>query len=220
MILSDRDIRKCIKSRQIKVDPPADLDIQLGGASLDLRLGNKFRVFDSSCNPLIDVNDPKTFSNITRLVEISDAKPFVLHPNEFMLGVTLETIGVPDNMAARIDGRSSIGRLGIVIHSTAGHINPGFEGKITLEISNIGMMPVLLYPRMRICQLIFEELTSPAEKSYLKRKDSKYAHSDAPGESQLGRDMLFSNRQENSIPLGNSRKIAKSRKKVKKNAKR
>jgi dCTP deaminase len=185
MILSDRDIEKHLKSGKIQITPEPNLEKQLGSSSLDLRLGNEFKVFEHSKKPYIDTRDEKTFHGTTREVVLKDDEPFVFHPNEFILGITLEEVFLPDDIAARIDGRSSLGRLGIVIHSTAGHIDPGFKGKIVLEMENIGMIPVLLYPKTRICQLVFQELSSPTSKPYYKKLGAKYSVQTSPQESKL-----------------------------------
>lgn len=185
MILSDRDIKKCIEEEKIKITPEPDWEKQLGSASLDLRLGNEFKVFEHSKKPYIDTRDPDTFNGSTRLIELKDDEPFVFHPNEFVLGITMEEVFLADDIAARIDGRSSLGRLGIVVHSTAGHIDPGFKGKVVLEMENIGMIPVLLYPGKRICQLVFQELKTPTSKPYYKKEGAKYATQDHPQESKL-----------------------------------
>lgn len=185
MILSDRDIQKYIKIGKIKIKPKPNLKKQLGSASLDLRLGNEFRVFDHVRKPFIDTRDPKTFKDITELIKIKDSEPFVFQPGQFILAMTLEEIFLPDDIVARIDGRSSLGRLGIVVHSTAGHVDAGFEGRINLEMENIGMMPVLLYPKARVCQLVFQELSSPAKVPYYKKKGAKYLRAKSPEESKL-----------------------------------
>jgi len=185
MILSDKDIKKYIKGRKIRISPEPNFSEQLGSASLDLRLGNEFRVFDHTRYPFIDTKDAKTFKNITQLIKIENSESFVFQPAQFILAITLEKIELPNNIAARIDGRSSFGRLGIVIHSTAGHIDPGFKGKINLEMENIGMIPVLLYPGSRICQLVFETLSSPAQVPYDMKKGAKYLKAKSPEESKL-----------------------------------
>ncbi len=188
MILSDRDIKKYLENGKIKITPFPNLKIQLGSASLDLRLGKEFRVFNHRQQALIDVKNPADFEKLTTLVKMKKTRPFILHPGEFTLGTTLENVTLADNLCARIDGRSSIGRLGVVIHSTAGHIDPGWSGHLTMEISNIGNIPVLLYPGMRICQLVFETLTSPSEIPYNKKESAKYIGATAPQESKLGEE--------------------------------
>ncbi|MFA5754861.1 MAG: dCTP deaminase [Candidatus Paceibacterota bacterium] len=188
MILSDREIKKFIEEGKIGITPNPNFDDQLGSASLDLRLGDEFAIFEHTKKPFIDTRDPESFNGMTRTVKITDAEPFVFHPGEFVLGVTMEEVFLPDDIAARIDGRSSLGRLGIVIHSTAGHIDPGFKGKIVLEMENIGMIPVLLYSKTRICQLVFETLTSPTTNPYYKKKNAKYVGAQHPQESKLEKE--------------------------------
>lgn len=185
MILSDKDIKLCLESKKIQITPELNLEKQLGSASLDLRLGNEFKVFEHNKRPFIDTRDPESYNGTTRPIELRDDEPFVFHPKEFVLGITLEEIFLPDDIAARIDGRSSLGRLGIVIHSTAGHIDPGFKGKIVLEMENIGMIPVLIYPGTRICQLVFQELKTPTSKPYYKKAGAKYVAQNHPQESKL-----------------------------------
>jgi dCTP deaminase len=188
MILSDREIENYIREGKIKINPFPDFEIQLGPASLDVRLGNTFRVFNHTQIPYIDPKDKSTFENLTEIVKVEEGKPFVLQPGQFVLASTLEEIELPDDIGARIEGRSSWGRLGIIVHSTAGYIDPGFKGKITLEMSNIGMLPVLLYPGMRICQLSFEKLSSPATKPYPQKRDAKYFNDQLPQESKIYKD--------------------------------
>ncbi|MFA7142048.1 MAG: dCTP deaminase [Candidatus Paceibacterota bacterium] len=185
MILSDRDIQACIEQNKIQISPKPDYEKQLGSASLDLRLGNEFKVFEHSKRPFIDTRDPDFHAGTTRLIKLEDDEPFVFHPKEFVLGITIEEVFLPDDITARIDGRSSLGRLGIVVHSTAGHIDPGFRGRIVLEMENIGMIPVLLYPKTRICQLIFQELKTRTSKPYYKKKGAKYAYQKELEESKL-----------------------------------
>ncbi|HPD19621.1 MAG TPA: dCTP deaminase [Candidatus Pacearchaeota archaeon] len=185
MILSDREIKKLINKDIIKVSPKPDFKTQLGSASLDLRLSQEFMVFNLTKTAYIDTRNPKSFKDTTTLIKVGKKDPFVFHPSEFVLGATLEEIFLPDNICARIDGRSSLGRLGIIIHSTAGHIDPGFKGKLVLEMQNIGMIPVLLYPGTRICQLVFEELSSPTLNPYFKKKGAKYINVKHPQESKL-----------------------------------
>jgi len=185
MILSDRDIKQYIKKGKLGFDPMPNLKKQLSGASLDMTLANKFRVFQHSSIPFIDINKPQTFEGITKVVKVKDGQAFILHPGEFVLGIMREAVKLPKDLSVRIDGKSSLGRIGIVVHSTAGHVNPGHVGALTLEISNIGMMPIALYPGMNICQLVFQQLSSPAEVGYTERKSSKYAHQKSPGESKI-----------------------------------
>lgn len=174
MILSDRDIKRALAEGRIIVKPKPKLEEQLGSSSLDLRLGFEFRVFKHRKQPFVDPFDPKTTEGMTEEVTISRKEPYIIHPNEFVLASTYEWVEWADDIAARVDGRSSLGRLGLVIHSTAGHIDAGWRGVLTLELRNIGMVPILLYPKMRICQLIFEQLSSPAEQPYTKKPGAKY----------------------------------------------
>ncbi len=174
MILSDRDIKKAIAEKRIVVKPKPDFKTQLGSSSLDLHLGYHFLVFKHRKQPFVDPLDPTTTDGMTEEVVISKNEPYVIHPNEFVLGSTLEWVEWSNDLAARIEGRSSLGRLGLVIHSTASHIDAGWRGALTLELRNIGMVPILLHPKMRICQLMFEPLSSPAEQPYYLKPGAKY----------------------------------------------
>lgn len=162
MLLSDRDIRRGIDSGRIVLDP---LDLSLvQPASIDVRLDKLFRLFDNHRYPMIDPASEQP--ELTRLVEAEAGQPFVLHPGEFVLGATYEQVQLASDVAARLEGKSSLGRLGLLTHSTAGFIDPGFCGHVTLELSNTATMPILLYPGMRIGQLCFFDLSSPAEHPY------------------------------------------------------
>ena len=200
MILSDRDIKRMLKAGRIKVSPAPDLSVQLGSAGLDFRLGSQFRVFKPTSTPYIDPNNADTHDQNTTVIDVNDPKEqqsllpnvgkngprsFVLHPGEFVLGETVEQIELPDDIAGRLEGRSSLGRLGIVIHSTAGHFDPGFTGTIVLEITNIGVVPVLLYPGMRFCQMVFESMSTPVEVSYAEKKGAKYVGQTGPSASRI-----------------------------------
>lgn len=182
MPLSDRDIKEYIKKGKIKISP-CNLEKQLAPVGIDLRLGNKFRVFDTSHQTHVDLTR-ENFNMDMKLVEIPRGKTFVLHPDEFVLGMTEENIELADDLCAKIDGRSSLGRLGIIVHSTAGHVDPGWKGRLTLEISNIGKLPIALVPGMRFCCLRFEPLSSPAEHPY----KGKYIGSRTPVSSKIGED--------------------------------
>jgi len=199
MIFSDRDIRAAIQSGRIKIGSPDEKYLDnIGPSSLDLRCGSHFKLYEHTKFPLLDPADPTTFENCSRMIEVKKPNtPFIIQPNDFVLGVTLESITLPDDLVARVEGRSSLGRLGIIVHSTAGFVDPGFSGTITLEITNINRMPVALYPGMRVCQLAFETLTSPAEVDYSKKKTQKYQNQVFPEESRITRDleMLEINRQ-------------------------
>lgn len=187
MILSDRDIKAQIKQKKIIIEPPVDLDAQLGACSLDFRLGNEFRVFEHTVTPYIDIKEGIS-SKLTRVINIEDGKPFIMQPGELVLGVTAEWFELPNNMAARLEGRSSLGRIGIIVHATASLFPPGWKGHAVLELSNISRLPVALYPGMRICAFSFEELTSEAEVPYYLNKKSKYVNQKGAVSSRIGND--------------------------------
>jgi dCTP deaminase len=162
VILSDRTIREELTAGRIAIDPFDEAMLQ--PSSVDVRLDRYFRVFLNHTMPVIDVK--KDLEELTRLVDIDDERAFILHPSEFVLGSTLERIAVPDDMVARIEGKSSLGRLGLLIHSTAGFIDAGFDGHITLELSNVANLPITLYPGMKIGQISFLRMTTPADVPY------------------------------------------------------
>ena len=188
-ILSDTYIKKFLKEGRILIDPLIDLEKQIQPSSVDLRIGNEFKGFKIIKKPFIDPKDTEDIESYMESVHIEDGEYFIIHPNEFTLATTLETVKVPNDLVARVEGRSSMGRLGITMHVTAGFIDPGFEGKITLEISNIGKMPVALYPGQRACQIVFETMISPAEKPYgHPDRDSKYMGQTRPVSSRIKQD--------------------------------
>ena len=162
MLLSDRDIRSQIDAGRVELDPYEPAMVQ--PSSIDVRLDKFFRVFDNHKYAAIDpaIEQPE----LTRLIEVESGNPFVLHPGEFVLGSTYESVTLPDDIAARLEGKSSLGRLGLLTHSTAGFIDPGFEGNVTLELSNTATLPINLWPGMKIGQLCFFQLSSPAEHPY------------------------------------------------------
>ncbi|HRW17287.1 MAG TPA: dCTP deaminase [Dermatophilaceae bacterium] len=160
MLLSDRDIRAEVDAGRVRLEPWDPAMIQ--PSSVDVRLDKFFRLFDNHRYPVIDPAAEQP--DLTRLVEADDA--FVLHPGEFVLGSTLETVTLPDDLAARVEGKSSLGRLGLLTHATAGFVDPGFSGHVTLELSNVATLPIMLYPGMKIGQLCFFRLSSPAENPY------------------------------------------------------
>lgn len=188
MVLSDRDIKKAIRTGRITLKPKPNFTTQLGSCTLDLQLGNIYRVFNHSKTPYIDPQNPDTLKNITEEIRVKDGEAFTLHPGEFILAMTKEYIEMPDDLTGRLEGRSSIGRLGVVVHSTAANIECGFRGHITLELANMGRIPVMLYPGMRICSLSFDELTSPAEVPYYKKKSAKYVGQKKPESSRIGQE--------------------------------
>ena len=161
MVLSDRTIRRLLDEGRIEIDPYDESLLQ--PSSVDVRVDRYFRVFHNARYPFIDVRQPQ--EDLTELVE-ADTDPFILHPGEFVLGSTLERIRLPDDLVARLEGKSSLGRLGLLIHSTAGFIDPGWDGHVTLELSNVANLPITIYPRMKIGQLSFVQLSEPAESPY------------------------------------------------------
>ncbi len=185
MVLSDGDIKKALKDKRIIISPSPDFSTQLGSCSIDLRLGNLFRVFDHSKYPFIDPYKKDYAPDITKEVKLKDTDQFIMQPGDFVLAVTLEKVTIPDNMMGRLEGRSSLGRMGIVVHSTASIFDPGWNGNCVLELGNMGRMAVALTPGMRICAMTFEELSSPAEVPYGKRKDAKYVMQTGPIESKI-----------------------------------
>ena len=162
MLLSDRDILAEIHDKRIVVDPYDEAMVQ--PSSIDFRLDRYFRVFENHRYPHIDPAADQ--SDLTRMVEPVGEEPFILHPGEFVLGSTLEVVTLPDDLAARVEGKSSLGRLGLLTHATAGFVDPGFSGHVTLELANVATLPIKLYPGMKIGQLCFFQLSSPAEHPY------------------------------------------------------
>ena len=181
VILSDRSLREAIAAGRLVIDPLDDDAIQ--PSSIDVRLDNRFRVFYTARHPYIDVKQP--MEDLTELVEVKPDDAFILHPGEFVLGSTLEQVGIPPDLAARLEGKSSLGRLGLMTHSTAGFLDPGFSGHVTLELSNVANLPITLYPGMRIGQIAVFQLTTAAERPYGSRGvGSKYQGQRGPTPSR------------------------------------
>ncbi|MGH8958734.1 MAG: dCTP deaminase [Acidimicrobiia bacterium] len=181
MILSDRDLKVELESGRLVVDPVSPDAIQ--PSSIDLRIGHHFRVFANTRYPYIDVRKP--MEDLTELVEVAGDEPFILHPGEFVLGTTLERVEIPNDLVARLEGKSSLGRLGLLIHSTAGFVDAGFRGHLTLELSNVANLPITLYPRMKIGQISLFRMSSPADKPYgSDRLGSKYLDQVGPTPSR------------------------------------
>ena len=162
MILSDIDIRKELAAGRIEIDPFDDACVQ--PSSVDLHVDSQFRVFANSRYPYIDVR--REMPDLTEVVEVAEDEAFILHPGEFVLGSTMERVRLPDDLVARLEGKSSLGRLGLLIHSTAGYVDPGWDGYLTLELSNVANLPITIYHGMKIGQLSFVQLTEPAETPY------------------------------------------------------
>lgn len=181
MLLSDRDLRAQLDAGRIVLDPYDPALIQ--PSSIDVRLDRYFRLFDNHKYPHIDpaLEQP----DLTRLVEVDDDEAFVLHPGEFVLASTVELVGLPDDIAARVEGKSSLGRLGLLTHATAGFVDPGFSGHVTLELSNVATLPIKLWPGMKIGQLCFFQLSSPAEHPYgTRQRGSHYQGQRGPTASR------------------------------------
>jgi dCTP deaminase len=185
MVLSDVDIKKALSSKRIVIKPAPDFSTQLGSCSIDLRLGNTFRVFDYSKHAFIDPAK-KDFSNeITKIIKVPQSGEFIMQPGEFVLAVTMESVKIPSDLMGRLEGRSSLGRLGLVVHSTASIFDPGWDGNPVLELGNLGRMALKLTVGMRICAMTFEELSSPAATPYTSKKFAKYKFQKAPLESRI-----------------------------------
>ena len=181
MLLSDRDIAAQIEAGRVRLDP-FDADL-VQPSSIDVRLDRYFRLFDNHKYPFIDPAEEQP--ELTRLVEVDADEPFILHPGEFALGATFEQVSLADDIAARLEGKSSLGRLGLITHSTAGFIDPGFTGHVTLELANVATLPIKLWPGMKIGQLCFFRLSSAAEHPYgTSRRGSHYQGQRGPTASR------------------------------------
>jgi dCTP deaminase len=185
MVLSDRTIKEELAKGRIVIDPLGEGCVQ--PASVDVHLDRRLLVFRNSRRPFIDVRED--MSDLTEMVEIADDTPFILHPGEFVLASTLEHIELPDDLVARLEGKSSLGRIGLLIHSTAGYVDPGWKGHLTLELSNVANLPVTLYVGMKIGQLSYLRLSTPAENLYgSPALGSKYQGQTDPTASRIYRD--------------------------------
>ncbi len=184
MVLSDIDIRRYLDEGKIKIHPPLPPE-QWGSCSVDFRLGNEFSVFEHSKNAYIDLKEPRAIQDLMRTITVNPGEPFILQPREFALAITEEILELDDDVLGRLEGRSSLGRIGIIVHGTAGLFDPGWTGKATLELSNLGRMPVALYPGMRICSFTFEQLSSKVAVPYRKKVGNKYSGQDRPLASKL-----------------------------------
>lgn len=182
MVLSDRTIKAEIESGRLAFDPYDESLVQ--SSSVDVRVDGTFRVFHNSRHPYIDVREP--MEDLTELVTVAEGEPFVLHPGEFVLGQTLERVRLPGDLVARLEGKSSLGRLGLVIHSTAGFVDPGFEGNLTLELSNLANLPVTIYEGMPIGQISFMRMDGEVERPYgVQAAGSKYQGQTEPTASRF-----------------------------------
>ena len=185
MVLSDRTIKEELDKGRIVISPLDPENIQ--PASVDLHLDSSILVFANSRRPYIDVKEG--LEDLTQMVQIQDDSPFILHPGEFVLGSTLENIELPDDLVARLEGKSSLGRIGLVIHSTAGFVDPGWKGHLTLELSNLARLPITLYRGMKIGQISYLRLTTPADRLYGSESlGSKYQGQTVPTASRFSQD--------------------------------
>jgi dCTP deaminase len=176
MVLSDNTIRQEIDAGRIVIDPFNPARVQ--PSSVDLTVDHRFRVFNNSRYPFIDVRQP--MEDLTSLVEIEGDEPFILHPGEFVLGQTLEKVTLPNDLVARLEGKSSLGRLGLLIHSTAGFVDSGFSGNLTLELSNVANLPITIYRGMPIGQISFMRMDAPVDRPY----GSAETHSKYQGQAE------------------------------------
>ena len=189
MVLSDHTIKEELSNGRIIIEPLDSSCIQ--PASVDLHLDRRLLVFRNSRQPFIDVR--KAMPDLTEIVDIPDEAPFILHPGEFVLGSTLESVALPDDIVARLEGKSSLGRLGLLIHSTAGYVDPGWSGHLTLELSNVANLPITLYFSMKIGQISFLRLTTPADNLYgSSALGSKYQGQMEPTASMMHKDFTQS----------------------------
>lgn len=193
MVLSDRDILVALKDGRIKIDPPPDIEKQLGSISVDFRLGTTFMVFEHSRFSYIDPRQPHSIGDAMRTIEVGEDEPFIMQPGDFALASTMESFELADDLLGRLEGRSSIARLGITVHSTAAVFEPGWTGTATMELSNLGRMAVALYPGMRICAFSFENVSSPVMMPYRSKKNNKYAGQSSPRASQLSEENRLGN---------------------------
>ena len=193
MRLSDIDIEESLRKGQIKISPAPDTSM-ISGVSVDIRLGNEFRVFQDHTAPFIDLSGPKVEmqkamnSVMSDEIVIPDGEAFFLHPGELALAVTLESVTLPDNIVGWLDGRSSLARLGLMVHVTAHRIDPGWSGQIVLEFYNSGKLPLALRPKMKIAALNFETMSSSAARPYNKRQDAKYKDQMGAVASRISQD--------------------------------
>jgi dCTP deaminase len=188
MVLSDREIVKALEEGRIKIDPAPDLSSQLGSVSVDFTLGRTFMVFEHSRHSFIDPRQPQSIGDAMRTIEVAEDEPFIMQPGDFALASTVEVLELPDDLLGRLEGRSSIARLGITVHSTAAVFEPGWVGTATMELSNLGRMAVALYPGMRICAFSFETVSSPVMTPYRNKLNAKYAGQVSPRASLLSEE--------------------------------
>jgi len=195
MMLSDADILRRLEEGDIVIDPLDDPDLQVQPASVDFRLGDEFLEFDNGNISCIDPNNERDMEEYVTKKTVPQDESYILHAGEFVLGTTKERLEVPNDLIAHVNGRSSLGRIAIVVHATAGVVDPGYKGQITLELSNLGTTPVALTPDMRIAQLTFTQLKSPAERPYGEERGSKYQEQKGPQATRIQGDREFGGEQ-------------------------
>ncbi|MEK7542406.1 MAG: dCTP deaminase [Patescibacteria group bacterium] len=189
MILSDQDIQKAIGQGRVRISPAPDFEKQLGPCSLDLHMGNTMKVFKPSPYPYLDLKRKIDMEALMEEIVVGEGEPFILQPRDFALALTKEEFELPNDLMARLDGRSSLGRLGLVVHSTAARFDPGWSGRAVMELGNLGPMPIILYEGMRVCALTFETLSSPARESYSSSTKRKYSkQSETPHASKISQE--------------------------------
>ncbi|WP_336362975.1 dCTP deaminase [Halalkalicoccus salilacus] len=191
MILSDADIVRRLEEGDLVVEPLDDPSLQIQPASVDLRLGREFLEFQRTNIPCIHPGSEHEVEEYVTESVVEEGEEFILHPGDFVLGTTKERVEIPSDLLAHVEGRSSLGRLAIVVHATAGVVDPGYRGQITLELSNLGTAPVALTPEMRISQLIFTEMKSAADRPYGAERGSKYQDQTGPQASKIQGDLEF-----------------------------
>jgi len=194
MILADREILAALEVGRIVIDPAPDLETQLGSVSVDFRLGQTFMIFEHSRHSFIDPRNPRSIGEAMRTITIGEDEAFIMQPGDFALASTIESLTLPDDLLGRLEGRSSIARLGITVHSTAAVFEPGWVGTATMELSNLGRMAVALYPGMRICSFSFETVSSPVLTPYRDKRNAKYAGQRTPRASLLAEENRPSSR--------------------------
>jgi len=190
MILSDTDLLERLAEGDLVIDPLDDIDQQVQPASIDMRLGSEFLEFQRTNIPCIHPNREKEVDQYVRETHVEEGEEFILHPGDFVLGTTKEHVEIPADLAASVEGRSSLGRLAIVVHATAGWVDAGWRGQITLELSNLGAAPVALSPGMRVSQLVVSELKSECTRPYGSARGSKYQDQVGPKASRIQEDSL------------------------------
>jgi dCTP deaminase len=188
MILSDEDIKKNIRDGIIKITPAPNFEEQLGPCSLDLHLGNSFKVFKMSRYTFIDLKNGTNVDDMMEEIIVKDGASFIIQPHDFVITVTKEEITLPSTIMGRLDGRSSLARLGLVIHVTAARFDPGWRGKAVMELGNLGTVPIVLYAGMRICAMTFESLSSLSQVPYLQQADHKYADQSSATASRINEE--------------------------------